>query len=222
METANEAMVRFWNSCRKIVSLEGRKPSPQYPPPLREQVIRLRTEILPMLELDLKHDLEHWLADVDTAVSQFNENHFKRLSDAWTYCLKLRNEGRTAPGFRSSWQDDKLYKPMRHWLPVEFNPLMPEAERTVVEGEELLALMDFKIEAVYQETYGLPLRARLWWRVIKPEAQEVQERELARRVASRQVGPIYRKTLLVVTLRARVDQWIIERLGWLDRPPGRD
>lgn len=214
--------MRFWNSVRKIVALEGRQPSPQYPPPLREQVIRIRTEILPFLELDLKHDLEHWLADIDTAVSQFNEHHFKKFSEAFAYCRKLRNEGRTSPGFRSRWMEDKEYQPIAHWVPVEWDPLMPDPERAVVEGDELLALWDFRIESVYQETFGHPPQARLWWRVIKPERQEAQEKELARRVASRQVEPVYRKTLMVVTLRARVDQWIIERLGWLDRPPGRD
>ena len=221
VESANDAFVRFWNTARKVVVIDARKPNPARPPPLREQLLRIRDELLPMLELDLKHDVEHWLADVDTAVSQFNEGRWHRLSQAIAYANTLRNAGRTAAGFHPRWMDDPVAKKLSAWLPFAFDPLMREPERAVTEGDELMVLWGWRLEPLFQETSGWPVRTRLWWRVIKPAKQEAAEAELARRAAARAKVRVYRKVVLVATLRARADGWIIERLGWLDRPPGR-
>lgn len=231
-EDANAAFVRFWNSGRTVVALEERPPSRERPPPLAEQRIRVRTEILPMLELDLKNDLEHWMADVDTAVGRFREHHFKKLSEAIAYVQRERQRGRTNPGLASRWLADPLAKKLSTWLPLHWDPLISQPEREVTEAEELLVLFGYRLEPLAAQDFGDPSRptapqealrspgARLWWRVVKAPDQEAAEAELARR-GSLPGTAIYRKVVLVASLRARADRWVIERLEWLDRPPGR-
>ena len=217
-EDAYLTFLKLWKSMRTVVVLEAREGKPL---PLDEQRTRLRNDLLPVLEGDLEQDLRHWLDRVDAWLPQFLPGKLKTFAQVVKLEQARRLEGfRPPPPFETRWMREPEAKKLRNWLDLHWDPLMSEPERPITEAEELLVLLGFRLEPYGREAYGWPRHERLLWHVVRPAGQDAVERQLQNRTSRKNLLGLYRKVDLIVTLRMRQDQWIIEELRWLDRPPG--
>lgn len=208
-----EAFVELWNRLRRIVRLEEREGGK---PPLDEQIIRMRTEFVPMLTGRLEREMTAWLDDAEEVAAE-RPGRFGTLKPVLAEVKKRRIAGTTA-NLVPKWMTLPEAKKLETWIPgLAWDPLMTAVEREITDAEDLLVMMGWRIELRHEARKVVPDRAQLWWRLVKPDGLERAEQELHRRVQAARHEPIQRKRWLVVRMRRRNEQWLIERWEWLDR-----
>lgn len=214
-EDGHAAFVRIWNQLKRVQKLEEREGGP---PPLHEQIVRLRTEFVPVLTGLLKRELAEWLDEAEVIAAEFEPKRFRTLRPLLTEVKKRRLAG-TRQLFLPFWMTLPEARPMVAWIPgLVWDPLMrSDVVREITDAEELLVLMGWQIELRQQVHKIAPGRAELWWKLMKPPDLERAEEVLHRRAQDGRDEPIERKRWLVVRLRARNDRWIIDRWEWLAR-----
>jgi hypothetical protein len=214
-EDGYAAFVGIWNRLKRVVKLEEREGGP---PPLHEQIVRLRTEFVPVLTGRLKREFADWLDDAEVVAAEYEPKRYKTLKPLLAEVKKRRMAG-TKQLFVASWMTLPEAKPMVGWIPgFIWDPLIRgAAERDLTDPEELFILMGWQIELRQQSYKDTPGRAELWWTLKKPPALERAEQVLQARAQSGREEALERKRWLIVRLRARNDQWIIERWEWMAR-----